>query len=295
MDLIIQVFFSGLLLGGVYALISIGLNLIFGVVRIINFAHGEIVMIAMYLTFWMNHLFGMDPYVSALVVIPVMFLFGVLLQRAVMQPILGASANMKIFVTVGLSLVLQNLALIFWKGDYRTIQMPYSMATLEAFGIIVSVPRMVAFLAALGSIVFLYLFLKHTYMGKALRAVVEDYSVARLMGIGVEKLYLVAFGIGAAFTGLGGVLLMPFSSVYPTVGVHFTLLAFVVVVLGGLGNMGGTFLAGLFIGLVESFGGTYVSPALKEAIYFAIFILALMVRPQGIFGKGRGTEEVGLR
>jgi branched-chain amino acid transport system permease protein len=295
MDLYIQVLVSGLLLGGVYALISIGLNLIFGVVRIINFAHGEIVMLSMYLTFWLHHLFDMDPYLAAIVVLPVMFLLGVAFQRVVVQPILTTSATMKIFTTVGVSLLLQNLALIFWKGDFRTVQTSYSMSAFEVFSIIVSIPRFVAFVSALLSIIVLYAFLKFTYVGKALRAIVEDNAVARLMGVNVERHYLLAFGLGCAFSGLGGVLLMPFNAVYPTVGGTYTLLAFVVVVLGGLGSMSGTFLAGLFIGVVEAFGGTFVSPALKEAIYFGIFILVLLVRPQGLFGMGRGTEEVGLK
>jgi branched-chain amino acid transport system permease protein len=295
MELIIQVLVSGLLIGGVYALISVGLNLIFGVVRIINFAHGEVLMLAMYAAFWLNRLFGMDPYLSALLVLPALFLFGVLLQRVIVQPIQEASANMQIFATVALSLILQNLALIFWKGDFRTVQTSYAMSTLEVMNIIISVPRLIAFLVALASILLLYGFLKHTFLGKALRAIVEDNTVARLMGIKVDRLYLLAFGLGAAFTALGGILLIPFSSVYPMVGGPFTLIAFIVVVLGGLGSMSGTFLGGLFIGVVESFGGTYVSPALKEAIYFGIFILVLLVRPQGLFGKGKGTEEIGLK
>ena len=295
MELIVQVCVSGLLLGGIYALISIGLNLIFGVVRIINFAHGEMVMVAMYLTFYLNYFFGMDPYVSTLIVLPVMFLFGVVIQRIIVQPIQNSSANMKIFATVALSLILQNVALIVCSGNFRTVQVSYGMGTMELGGIFISIPRLVAFFAALLSVSLLYYFLKSTYTGKALRAIVEDHTIARLMGVKVQKLYLLAFGIGCAFSALGGVLLMPFSSVYPTVGIPFTLIAFIVVVLGGLGSMGGTFLAGLFIGVVEAVGGTYVSPALKEAIYFGIFIIAILIRPQGIFGKGKGSEEVGLK
>ncbi|MCB2190811.1 MAG: branched-chain amino acid ABC transporter permease [Deltaproteobacteria bacterium] len=295
MELIVQVCVSGLLLGGIYALISIGLNLIFGVIRIINFAHGEMVMVAMYLTFWLNYFFGMDPYVSTIIVLPVMFLFGVFIQRVIVQPIQTSSANMKIFATVALSLILQNVALIVCTGNFRTVQVSYGMSTMEWGGIFISVPRLVAFFAALGSIILLYYFLKNTYTGKALRAIVEDPTIARLMGVKVQKLYMLAFGIGCVFSALGGVLLMPFSSVYPTVGIPFTLIAFIVVVLGGLGSMTGTFLAGLFIGVVEAVGGTYVSPALKEAIYFGIFIIAVLIRPQGIFGKGAGSEEVGLK
>jgi branched-chain amino acid transport system permease protein len=295
MDLYLQVLVSGLLLGGIYALISIGLNVIFGVIRIINFAHGDIAMLAMYLTFWLYHFWGFDPYLSVIIVLPVMFVFGIILQRLVIEPIQKTSAIMKIFTTVGISLLLQNLALMFWKGDFRTIQTSYSMSSFEIFEVMVSIPRLVGFCTALLSFVVLYYFFKYTYLGKALRAIVEDHSVARLMGVSVEKHYLLAFGIGTLFTALGGVLLMPFSSVYPGVGLSLTLVAFVVVVLGGLGSMIGTFLAGLFIGLVESFGGFFISPGLNQAIYFAIFILVLLVRPQGFFGQGKGTEEVGLK
>lgn len=295
MDLYIQVLISGLLLGGIYALISIGLNLIFGVVRILNFAHGELVMLAMYGTFWLYKLYDMDPYLSLLIVLPGMFLFGVILQRFILQPVLTTSGVMKMFTTVGISILMQNLALICWKGDFRAVQTFYSMSTIKFSGLIVSIPRLVAFGTALLSIILLYLFLKYTYVGKALRAIVEDHSTARLMGITVERHYLLAFGLGALFSALGGALMMPFSTVYPTIGGPFTALAFVIVVLGGLGSMGGTFLAGLFIGVVEAFAGTFVSPGLKEAIYFVIFLLVLMVRPQGLFGMGRGTEEIGLK
>ncbi|MDZ7760356.1 MAG: branched-chain amino acid ABC transporter permease [Desulfovermiculus sp.] len=295
MELYLQVIVSGLLLGGVYALISIGLNVIFGVIRIINFAHGDIAMLSMYFTFWLYHFWGFDPYISALIVLPVMFFFGVMFQRVVVEPIQTTSATMKIFTTVGISLLLQNLVLIFWKGDFRTIQTSYSMSSFELFQVIVSIPRFVSFCAALLSFVLLYYFLNYTYIGKALRAIVEDHSVARLMGVSVERHYLLAFGIGTMFTALGGVLLMPFSSVYPGVGLPLTLVAFVVVVLGGLGSMSGTFLAGLFIGVVESLGGFFISPGLNQAIYFSIFILVLLVRPQGLFGQGKGTEEVGLK
>jgi len=158
MELIVQVCVSGLLLGGIYALISIGLNLIFGVVRIINFAHGEMVMVAMYLTFYLNYFFGMDPYVSTLIVLPVMFLFGVVIQRIIVQPIQNSSANMKIFATVALSLILQNVALIVCSGNFRTVQVSYGMGTMELGGIFISIPRLVAFFAALLSVSLLYFF-----------------------------------------------------------------------------------------------------------------------------------------
>jgi len=294
-DLFIQVAVSGLLIGGVYALLSIGLTLIFGVVRIINFAHGELMMLAMYLTFWLHVAHGMDPYLSIVVVAPVMFAVGVAIQRVVIQPILEAPPLMKVFATVGLFIALQNLALMLFTADFRTIQTPYSSASLRLGAISVSLPRLYAFLFAIVLILVLWAFLRFTLTGKALRAVAENRGSAALMGIRVRRLYLLAFGLGAAVTGVAGALLIPFSYVFPTIGSIYTLVAFVVVVLGGMGSMLGAFFGGLFIGLVASFRGTYVSAALKEAASFVIFILVLLVRPQGLFGRGKGSEEVGLK
>ena len=294
-ELFLQVVVSGLLIGGVYALLSIGLTMIFGVVRIINFAHGEIMMLAMYLTYWLHAVYGVDPYLSLLAVAPALFLVGLVIQRLVIQPILDAPALMKVFATVGLYIALQNLALMLFKADFRTIQTPYASAALAVGGISVSLPRFYAFGCAIVLIVGLWAFLKFTLVGTALRALAENRTVAQLMGIRVTQLYLLAFGVGAAITGIAGTLLLPFSYVFPTIGSIYTLVAFVIVVLGGMGNMLGAFFGGLFIGLVESFSGTYVSPAIKEATYFVIFILVLLVRPQGLFGMGKGSEEVGLK
>lgn len=294
-DLFVQVVVSGLLIGGVYALLSIGLTMIFGVVRIINFAHGEIMMLAMYLTFWLHTAYGVDPYLSLVVVAPAIFVVGIAIQRVVIQPILEAPPLMKVFATVGLYIALQNLALMLFTADFRTIQTPYASASFRAGAISVSEPRLYAFLCAIVLIVALWAFLKFTLVGKALRAVAENRTVSALMGIKVNRLYLLAFGVGSAITGIAGTLLLPFSYVFPTIGSIYTLVAFVIVVLGGMGNMLGAFFGGLFIGLVESFSGTYISPAIKEAAYFVIFILVLLVRPQGLFGMGKGTEEVGLK
>lgn len=294
-ELLVQVTVSGLLIGGVYALMSIGLTMVFGVVRIINFAHGEIMMLGMYMAFWLCTAYGLDPYLAALIVAPAMFLVGVGLQRAIIQPILNAPPLMKVFATVGLYIALQNLALMLFKADYRTIETPYSTATLVIHGISISLPRLYAFLLAIVLISVFYIALKYTLVGKAMRAVAENRQVAQLMGIRVNRLYMLAFGLGAALTGVAGALILPFSYVYPTIGSIYTLVAFVVVVLGGMGNMVGAFFGGLFIGLVESFSGTYISPAVKEATYFVIFILVLLVRPQGLFGRGKGSEEVGLK
>jgi branched-chain amino acid transport system permease protein len=230
-----------------------------------------------------------------LAVAPTLFLVGVIVQRLVIQPILDASAISKIFATVGLSLVLINLALILFGGDFRSVQTSYSDATIGIGPINVNVPRLIAFVVALVLFAGLYSLLRYTFIGKAFQAVAEDRSTAQLMGIRVERLYLLAFGLGAALAGVAGALLMPFTTVYPTVGISYTLVAFVVVVLGGLGNMTGTLLGGLIIGLTDSFSATFLSPSLSTATYFVLFVVVLLVRPSGLFGKGKGTEEVGLR
>lgn len=293
---LVQAIVSGLLLGGVYALLSVGLNLIFGVVRVINFAHGDLMMLGMYLTFFLYSYFRIDPYLASfLLVAPALFLIGMAVQRLLIKPLQSASALMLIFSTFGLSIALQNLALMGFKADYRTILTPFSTATFSLGGVSISVPRLIAFCLALVLLTSIYLVLRYTLVGKALRAVAENRVVTQLMGVRVQRLNLLAFGLGSAITGVAGALILPFSYVFPSIGGTYTLVAFVVVVLGGLGNMAGAFLGGLAIGLVESLGGTYIAPSLKEAIYFVIFIIMLLVRPQGLFGLGKGTEEVGLK
>ena len=226
---------------------------------------------------------------------PALFLVGMAVQRLLIKPLQNASALMLIFSTFGLSIALQNLALMGFRADYRTILTPLSTATFDVAGISISIPRLIAFVLALVLLIALFLLLRYTLVGKALRALAENRVVTQLMGVRVQRLNLLAFGLGSAITGVAGALILPFSYVFPTIGGSYTLVAFVVVVLGGLGNMAGAFLGGLTIGLVESLSGTYIAPALKEAIYFVIFILVLLIRPQGLFGLGKGTEEVGLK
>lgn len=290
-----QVVTSGLMLGGLYSLIAIGLTIVFGVVRIINFAHGELLMVAMYLTWLLNQWLKLDPYLAVFIVAPALFVVGVLVQRVIIQPILGSSASMKIFATVGLGIALQNLALMLFKGDFRTVQTSYSTAVMHVGVLAISTPRAIAFVAAVALAAGFWLFLKRTYTGQALRALAEDREAAALMGIPVKRLYMLAFGLGMGLVGVAGSLLMPVFYAFPTVGHLFGLTSFVVVVLGGMGSMPGAMVGGLIIGVVESMSGVYIAPALKEAVYFGLFILVLLVRPQGLFGLGRGTEEVGLK
>ena len=282
---ILQLIINGVLLGGIYALISIGLTLIFGVLEIVNFAHGEFLMLAMYASYFLFQLYGIDPYLSVLIVLPLFFLIGVVVQRAAIQPILNAPPLNQIFMTVGLSMVLQNVALFFWTADYRIVKTSYSALTLRAEGLMVSFPRLVAFLLAMGLIAALLVFLQKTYTGKAIRALAQERKAAMLMGINVYRTYQIAFGIGTACVGAAGAMLIPVYFVFPSVGALFVLIAFVVVILGGYNSLIGSLVGGLLIGVVEAFSGFFISPHLKEAIYFVIFILILLFRPTGIFGR----------
>jgi branched-chain amino acid transport system permease protein len=283
---VIQLIINGLLLGGIYALISIGLTLIFGVLEIINFAHGEFLMLGMYASYWLFQLFGVDPYLSLLMVIPTFFLVGLAVQRIIIQPIINAPPLNQIFATVGLSLVLQNVALFFWKADYRTVRTAYSTLCLKTGGLMISLPRLVAFVLAIAMISALLMFLKRTYTGKAIRALAQEKRAAMLMGINVYRMYQIAFGIGIACVGAAGAMLIPIYYAFPTVGALFVLIAFVVVILGGYNSLVGALIGGLIIGLVEAFSGFFLSPHLKEAVYFVIFILILLFRPTGLFGRG---------
>jgi branched-chain amino acid transport system permease protein len=288
----LQLTINGLLQGGIYSLISIGLTLIFGVTRIVNFAHGEFLMLAMYATFFLFHFVGVDPYLSILIVTPLLFVLGICSERLVIHPILNAPSFMQIFATVGLSVALQNAALFFWTADYRSVKTTYAGMMVPAGEFLISFARLMAFLAAIVISYGVFLYLKKTYTGKAIRAVAQNRTAATLMGINIRQIYLFTFGLGTALVGIAGALLMPIYYVFPTVGGLFVLTAFVVVVLGGLGNLTGAFIGGLVIGLVESYSGFYGATQLKEAVYFVIFILVLLLKPSGFYGIV-GAEEMG--
>ena len=293
MDQFFNVLVFGLLLGGIYALVSIGLNLIFGVVRIVNFAQGELVMFGMYGSYFAYAQFGMSPYVSVLVVAPLVGLLGVLIQRLVIQPLHNES-NMQIFATFGLLMLFQNIMLAVSKGQALSVGGQVGATVLTVGDMRISGARLVTLVAVTLITIGLHLFLSRTMAGKSIRAVTQDKRAARVMGINVERTFLITFGIGAALTGMAGALLTPIYSITPAVGGNFILAAFAVVVLGGLGSVWGTYIGGLIVGVVEAFAGYYIDPALKNAIWFIIFIVVLIVRPSGLMGQV-GAEEVGFR
>ena len=293
MDQILNVLVFGLLLGGIYGLVSIGLNLIFGVVRIVNFAQGELVMFGMYGSYYAYAFLGINPYLSVFVVAPLVGLLGVAIQRLVIQPLHNES-NMQIFATFGLLMLFQNIMLMLSRGEAYSIGGQVGSTVLTVGDIKISVVRLVTLVATTLITIGLHLFLRHTMMGKSIRAVTQDKRAARVMGINVERTFLLTFGVGAALAGMAGALLTPIYSITPAIGGNFILAAFAVVVLGGLGSVWGAYIGGLIVGVVEAFAGYYIDPALKNAIWFIIFLVVLIVRPSGLMGQV-GAEEVGFR
>lgn len=282
---IAQLTINGLLLGSIYALNAMGLTLIFGVMEIINFAHGEFLMLAMYAAFFVNLWMGVDPYVSILIVAPSFFMLGLVFQRFLIQPLMNAQEIAQIFATVGLGIVLQNGALFCLSADYQIVRTDYSLESFDLFGVYLSYTRVFASATVIAVVVCLHLFMKKTYLGRAIRATAQDRQAAWLMGVNVKQVYLVTTGLGLACVGITGSVLSPVFAVFPTIGAQFGLIAFVVVVLGGMGNLAGAFFGGLIIGLVEAYSGFFLDPALKTVVYFVVFILILLVKPSGLFGS----------
>ena len=290
---LINVLVFGLLLGGIYGLVSIGLNLIFGVVRIVNFAQGELVMLGMYGSYFAYSQYGLSPYVSVFLVAPAVGLLGMAIQRLVIQPLHNES-NMQIFATFGLLMMFENIMLMVSRGEAKSIGGDVGAEVVTLGDMKFSLVRVVTLVAVTLITIGLHFFLSRTMMGKAIRAVTQDKRAARTMGIHVERTYLFTFGIGAALAGMAGAMLTPIYSITPTVGGNFILAAFAVVVRGGVGSVWGAYWGGLIVGVVEALAGFYIDPVLRSAIWFLIFLVVLVVKPAGLLGQV-GAEEVGFR
>ncbi|MBP2150763.1 branched-chain amino acid ABC transporter permease [Xanthobacter autotrophicus DSM 597] len=290
MDVLIQLVLNGILLGSMYAIISVGLTLIFGIVRVVNFAHGEFLMVGMYAAYLLAAKFGLHPYAAAVPIVILLFAIGAAVQRFLIQPLLGAEEHIQIFATVGLSTALVNLALLVFGADLYSIPPSAAQGTLMVGGFSLVKGQIVMFVCALALVAGLHLFMQSTALGRAIRATAQNRNAALLMGVKVDQIYVIAFGIGAACVGLASALVMPLYPVTPTIGTYFVLTAFVVVVLGGMRSMYGAFFGAMIIGLVDSLSGYYIAPDLKEVVYFAIFLAILIFKPTGLFGLGRGTE-----
>jgi|SRR5579872_2947544 len=279
-----QAVVNGLLIGGIYALVSIGVTLIFGVVKIVNFAQGEFVMIGMYLSFFLATRAGIDPLVSLVIVMPVMFVVGMVFQHVLIRRVLSLGDMPQIFLTFALSVLLMNLALLLFTANYRTVQTPYTDASFHIGGVYISVAKLIAFILAMVFSGALTVFLRTTDIGKAMRAAAQNRDVAMLMGINTDLVFAVAVGLALALAGAAGALLMPFYPVYPTVGQVFVLMAFVAVVLGTLGNVTGALIAGLMMGIAESLGIQFVGADSGLIVVFMLLLLTLAFRPSGLFG-----------
>lgn len=287
-----QLLVSTILLGGIYALIAVGLTLIFGIMRVVNFAHGEFLMLGMYLAFWSFTLWGLDPYVVLVGAVPVFFLLGLVSYLLVMRGVIQASHNVQIFTTVGLSIALQNAALVLWTGDYRFVRPWHASEIVRIGGAALNLSQVVAFVVAGVFTLGLMAFMKFTHAGRVMRATAQDREAATLMGIDADRVYRLAWAIGIVCVGVAGVLLAPVYTVYPQAGLQFVLLAYVVVVLGGLGDMRGALLGSLIVAAVETVGAYTIGIAWKEVLYFVLFIIVLVIRPAGLFGQ-RGAETLG--
>ena len=285
LPLLLQSIVSGILMGGVYSLVAVGLSLIFGVMKIINFAHGSFMMLGMFTTYWLYVLLGIDPYLSVLFTIPILFVFGLLVEHFLIDRVLDAPEHNQLLLTLGISLVIENFALFLWSPNFRTLDVPYANKAMTVGVVMISFPKVVAFLFAILLTGLLYYFLKNTDLGKAIRAASEEKEGALTVGINLKKIYYVAFGIGTACVGAAGAVAAPFFYVSPQVGGIFVITAFVVVVLGGMGNFIGAFVGGLIIGLAESVGAAFIPGQLKQFIIYFIFILVLLFKPAGLFGK----------
>jgi branched-chain amino acid transport system permease protein len=276
---------NGLMTGAVYALVALGLTLIYGVLHIINFAHGALLTAAMFAAFFAHHLLGIDPYLSAIALTPLFYLVGYGLQRFIIGPAAHGEDHNILLVTLGLAVVIENALLYAFRADTRTLNLPYAFDVIEVGNMFLAVPRVIAAAVVLVVAIALWLIMRWTDTGKAIRAVAKEKLGAELSGINVAHIYAVTFGLGTACLAIAACLLIPTYYVNPHAGNAFVLIAFTIVVLGGMGSVPGALLGGLFVGVVESLSGFYLGESLGQIGIFAMFILMLLFRPSGLFGE----------
>jgi len=284
LTIIVPAILNGATTGAVYALVALGLTLIYGVLHIINFAHGALLMLALYGVYFLDALLGIDPYLAIPIVAPAMFALGYGLQRYVIGPAGHGKDENVMLVTLGISIVIENLVLSLWSSNTRTVETAYGFATVDLGVALIAVPKIVAFFAALLIALLLWATMRWTDLGKAIRALAKEPVGAQLVGIDVGHLYAMSFGIGIACLGAAACLLLPSYYVDPHIGGAFVLVAFTIVVLGGMGSFPGALLGGLIIGVTESLGGLFLGESLGKIGISVIFIAVLLFRPSGLFG-----------
>jgi branched-chain amino acid transport system permease protein len=284
-DVYLNVAVGGILTGLVYGLMALGLSVIFGVVRVVNFAHGEMMTIAMYIAITLFTAFHLDPLIMLVPIAAVLFAFGYVLQMRLINPFITRPDTSQFLLLVAVAIIIVNLLLIAFGPDARTVQASYAYDSFQLGSLIVDATKLYAGLAAIVVAVALFAFFRHSRVGTAIRACADNYTGALVVGLDVKRLYALTFGIGTACVGAAGVMMVMIVDVTPTLGPAYTLLAFVIVITGGLGSMPGALVGGVLIGLTEAMAGLLFSPSAKSMFSFAVLVLVLLFRPQGIMGK----------
>lgn len=280
-----QLTLMGILAGGIYGLTAMGLSLIFGVMKVINFAHGQLMVIGMFLTYWILVVFGIDPSLSFLIAAFLVFLLGYFFQAVLVNRIIDYPVASQVLVLIGLGLILENVLLLVFGPDHRSVNTSLSLKTFWVAGLMVDMARLAAFILAMGIALALFVFVKKTDIGRALRASADNRLGARLAGINVNRVQNVCFGIGAATAAAAGAFLTALMPINPHMGHAFTMTAFIIVILGGMGNMKGALVGGIVLGMAEALSTLFLLPSLKQIVSFAILIAIMLWRPQGLFGE----------
>ncbi|MGJ8454639.1 branched-chain amino acid ABC transporter permease [Pseudothermotoga sp. U03pept] len=281
----LQILLTGVLIGSVYSLVAVGLTLVWGLMDIINFAHGDLMMISMYTVFWLYTLLNFDPFVSLPIAAGLTALLGILIYKFVIKRVVNAPGLMALLATFGLSLFIRNLAQFLWSPNYRFVgESILSGKRILLADLVIGLPQLVAALGSIAMTLLIALFIKRTKTGKAIQATAQSRDIAELMGVNTEKIYALTFALSGICVGVAGTLLSGIFPVYPESGAMYGLLAFVIVALGGFGNIWGAFYAGILIGLTEALGGFYLGTQFKYALAFLIYLLVLQFRPKGLFG-----------